>query len=431
MRFLIAACLTLLLANGHALAGDAAGSNDRALAPGVPLSDAGMPATKILVMVRMPPPHFRPDAGYGDGYRGAPAREARRRIAADIARTHRLNIEDDWPMPELGVECYVMKLPQGASARNVVEVVEQISRDARAAWAQPMQTFRALAYNDPLFPLQPTAEGWHLQALHEASTGRGVIVAAVDSGVDTAQPDLQGRIAGFANFVASPYVGEEHGTAVAGIIAAQANNHTGIVGVAPGAMLLALRGCQTAAPQRTECTSFSLARALQAAMTGSARVVNLSVGGPRDRLLQELLDLALARGIIIVAATDARDGPSFPASHPGVVSVAASGSPAIARFSAPGVDVPTTLPGSHWGFVTGSSYAAAEVTGLVALVLQLRPLAGPHEIERLLASERRLVDGESGHAAAAIDACRIMAKVAPTCVCDCADAVAADEPSAR
>jgi hypothetical protein len=64
-------------------------------------------------------------------------------------------------------------------------------------------------------------------------------------------------------------------------------------------------------------------------------------------------------------------------------------------------------------------------------VLQLRPLAGPHEIERLLASERRLVDGESGHAAAAIDACRIIAKVAPTCVCDCADAVAADEPSAR
>lgn len=419
MRFVVAACLALLIICGGAFAADPRGPQESA----PPAPDA-----KILVMVRMPPPHFRPDVSYGDGYRGHSAREARRRIAADIARMHRLQIETDWPMPELGVECYVMQLPAGASADAVVE---KISQDPRAAWVQAMQTFNALEYNDPLFSLQPTAERWHLQSLHAASTGRGVTIATVDSGVDITQPDLQGQVSAVLNFVQEPYVGEEHGTAVAGIIVARSNNRAGIVGIAPDATLLALRGCSTVMPHRTECNTFSLARALQSALARRAQVVNLSLGGPRDRLLGELLDVALSRGVIIVAATDARDAPSFPASHPGVVSVGADGSRAIAQFTAPGTDVPTTLPGSQWGFVTGSSYAAAEVAGLVALVLQHRPFAGPHEIERLLSSERQVVGIGRAQASRAIDACRVIASVTPTCVCECAGAIAADQPASR
>jgi subtilisin family serine protease len=308
--------------------------------------------------------------------------------------------------------------------------VRAVKHDARAAWSQPLQTFKGLGYNDPLFPLQPTAERWHLEALHAASTGLGVVIAEVDSGVDMEQPDLVGRVRTAANFVREPYVGEEHGTAVAGIMVARANNGAGIVGVAPQATLLALRGCATIARGRTECNSFSLARALQSALLGRAQVVNLSFGGPPDRLLQALLDVALARGIILVAATDAGDAPSFPASHPGVVSVAAAGSTASAQFSAPGSDVLTTLPGNRWGLVSGASYAAAEVTGLVALVLQHRPLAA-HDIERLLGAERRNVDGAGRHTADAIDACLVMSRVAPNCVCDCAAALATDQSSSR
>jgi subtilisin family serine protease len=420
MKFVIAACLlALLILDNRVFATDSPGRQENA----PPVSDE-----KILVMVRMSPPHFRPDVSYGDGYRGRAAREARRRIAGDIARAHGLQIETDWPMPELGVECYVMQVPRGASAETVVG---KISQDSRAAWAQPMQTFRALDYNDPLFSLQPTAGRWHLEALHTASTGRGVIIAVIDSGVDTAQPDLNGQVSAVANFVQEPYVGEDHGTAVAGIVVARANNRAGIVGIAPEAKLLALRGCWTVSPRRTECNTFSLARALQSAIARQAHVVNLSLGGPQDRLLKELIDVALARGIVIVAATDARDAPSFPASHPGVVSVAAEGSRAMARFAAPGTDVPTTLTGGRWGFVTGSSFAAAEVAGLVALVLQHRPLAGPHEIERLLGSERQVVDVDGRLTTGAIDACRVIARVAPTCVCDCVGAIAADLPAHR
>src|SRR4029077_4595858 len=92
--------------------------------------------------------------------------------------------------------------------------------------------------------------------------------------------------------------------------------------------------------------------------------------------LARLLDVAMSRGVVIVAATDpnAKDG-GFPASVPGVLAVAADGAhdatPAI--LVAPGQDIPTTLPGQRWGLVSGSSFAAAQVAGLVAVPLLLAP----------------------------------------------------------
>ena len=92
--------------------------------------------------------------------------------------------------------------------------------------------------------LQPTAGLWHLDELHRVATGKNVRVAAIDSGVELDHPDLNGRVALARNFVdARDWVAERHGTAIAGIIGARADNGVGIVGVAPGAQLLALRAC--------------------------------------------------------------------------------------------------------------------------------------------------------------------------------------------
>src|SRR5258706_14312228 len=126
-------------------------------------------AQELLVMVRMPPAHFRPDVSYGEGYRAPSAHEARRRIAADIARTYNLQMTSDWPMPALGVECFVMRVPAGQSVSGLVSAIGQ---DPRAAWAQTVQPFHGMAYNDPLFPLQPTARQWQLAELHSAATGQ-------------------------------------------------------------------------------------------------------------------------------------------------------------------------------------------------------------------------------------------------------------------
>jgi subtilisin family serine protease len=288
-----------------------------------------------------------------------------------------------------------------------------------------LQIFREV-YNVAI-DQQPTASAWQLHALHEASTGRGVLIAQIDSGVEVEHPDLRGQVRIVHNAVAhSGYVAESHGTAVAGVIAARANNGIGTVGVAPGARLLALRGCWERAPAASQCDTLSLAKSLQFALDRGARVVNLSVSGPPDRLLRELLDAALERGVVVVAAAapDADDG-GFPASYRGIVSVSpmeAGGRavmPPRAGFSAPGRDIPATLPGARWGLVSGSSYAAAEVSGMVALLLELIPNARASQIDAILRRGPERSVGGTIVAPTPIDACRSLSSAAGRCLCDC------------
>src|SRR6185369_156320 len=170
----------------------------------------------------------------------------------------------------------------------------------------------------------------------------------VDSGVERAHPDLAGQVVAAENFVEGrPYASERHGTGVAGVIGARADNGLGIAGVAPRATLMALRACWQESQSETLCTSLSLAKALNFAITHDASIVNFSLSGPKDRLLEMLIDTALSRGITVVAAADpaSPDG-GFPASHAGVWAVAAEGGGARTRaLLAPGRDVPTTVPG--------------------------------------------------------------------------------------
>jgi subtilisin family serine protease len=380
--------------------------------------------SQILVMIRMAPSHFRPDVDYSEGYAARSGHAARRRTASDIARTHRLQLLSHWPMPAIGVECYVMQVPPDMT---VAAAVGEVSRDARAAWAQPLQTFHGESYNDPLYDQQPTASAWQLHALHEAATGRGVLIAQIDSGVEVEHPDLRGQVQLVHNAVAySRYVAEKHGTAVAGIIAARANNGIGTVGVAPDARLLALRGCWEREAAAARCDTLSLAKALQFALDRGVRVLNLSVSGPPDRLLRELLDAAIERGVVVVAAAtaDPRDG-GFPASHGGVVSVALTEAertpapPIRAGFSAPGRDIPATLPGGRWGMVSGASFAAAEVSGMVALLLELMPNARAGQIDAILRRGPERSVGGTIVAPTPIDACRSMSTAAGRCLCDC------------
>jgi subtilisin family serine protease len=227
------------------------------------------------------------------------------------------------------------------------------------------------AEGDPLSATQPDMREWHLDALHRVATGKNVKVAVIDSSVDARHPDLIGQVVLRQNFVAGRNDAPEfHGTGVAGIIAAAAGNGKGIVGVAPNARLMALRACWQENPEATVCDTLSLAKALYFAIDHKADVVNMSLSGPSDRILSNLIDAAQSRGITVVGAVDPtqKDG-GFPASHSGVVPVIDEGDPTNDRraYGAPGHDIPTTKPGG-WSFVNGSSYAAAHVSGLFALM---------------------------------------------------------------
>jgi hypothetical protein len=374
-------------------------------------------ARQLLVMLHLAAPHFRPDANYNGSYdaRG----DARRRVAEALAGKYGLKVVNGWPMPALGVDCFVMEAPAEATLATVEEA---LARDPRVESVQRMQLFHVLAHNDRLYPLQPAAKAWHLADLHRLATGRRVRVAEVDTGVEADHPDLAGRVVVQRNFVDErPEAGEAHGTQVAGIIAARADDAIGIAGVAPEADLVALRACwETSAREPAVCSSFTLARALQFALDRKAHVINLSLGGPSDRLLERLLDAAMSRGIIVVGAVDplARDG-GFPASHPGVLAVAGEDvqdAPAGALL-APGRDIPTTTTAHTWGFVTGSSFAAAHVSGLVALLHELDPGLRPADLKLLLA---RTTSGSPAAARDVVDACAVIARVAGACACSCA-----------
>jgi subtilisin family serine protease len=376
---------------------------------------------EILVMVRQAPDHYRPTADYGGSYGDQLGESGRRRLAKRIARQYGLTLSDNWPMPMIGVDCFVMIVPQGRSPSTAAD---QVSHDPEVAWAQPVELYGGkgapVSHNDPLYSAQPAARQWHLADLHRIATGRGVKIAIVDSGIEVGHPDLSGQFLVNRNFVAGePLADEQHGTGVAGIIAAKADNGIGIAGVAPGARLMGLRACWQANGSATLCDSLSLAKAIYFAIENHADVINLSLTGPDDRLLRELLKVALGKGSVIVAAFDQKlSGGGFPASLPGVIAV--SDSPLApsqdGAYSAPGRDVPTTEPGGRWFLVNGSSYAAAHVSGLVALMRERRRSAA-----LVLVSDHRV--------GGMIDACATLLRLAGRCDCGCGSNRLAGAPS--
>ena len=400
--------VALVLAPASLAMAEAAGSH--------PPREAVAPDGRILVMLRMTPQHFRPNSDYGGNYGDGEGRSARWRVALRIAHAHGLSVVDEWPMPILGVDCFVMVAPADQSPEAVAA---RLSLDPGVSWSEPIHTYEGQGepptHNDPLYRAQPAAHEWRLAELHQISTGRNVRVAIIDSTIDKNHPDLAGQIEVMQNFVSdrsSP--AEDHGTGVAGVIAARTDNGLGIAGVAPQARLMGLRACWQEAPKvgaaPTICDSLSLAKALDFAISHNAQVINMSLSGPPDLLLGKLLDVALARDVAVVAAYDRNlpDG-GFPASHKGVVPVVdeASGPPIPGVFSAPGRDVPTTEPGGRWSIVNGSSYAAAHVSGLYALMRQREPLL--HSASALFVVR----PGET------IDACATLLQKTEPCNCSC------------
>jgi subtilisin family serine protease len=212
---------------------------------------------------------------------------------------------------------------------------------------------------------------------HSWSSGEGVKVAIIDTGADTQHQDLRGRITAADNFVdsdAEQFRRDRHGTEMAGVIAAVANNHEGIVGVAPDARLLLFKACWQLRldADAANCNSFTLARALVAALDAHVQIVNLSLIGPDDPLLRGLIQEGMRRGILFVgAASDRVEGQRGLSQLPGIIEVTSAGvrTPSDAGVYAPGKDILTLMPGGHYDFASGDSIATAQVSGVVALLL--------------------------------------------------------------
>ncbi|HTS54148.1 MAG TPA: S8 family serine peptidase [Burkholderiales bacterium] len=388
--------------------------------------DAASERQLLVMVIERPIRHYRPGASVLSAYGPSASRARTLRVARDLARDYGLNPVSDWPMPALGVRCFLMELPPGQSAQ---EVAGRLAADPRVESAQPQHVFRVAAHDVPPGMLETGARALELDALHRMATGKNVTVAQIDTGVDTQHPDLHGQFAAERNFVDGVRLPPEvHGTAVAGIIVAKPDKRVGIVGVAPGARLLVLRACWEPADGAGLCTSFALAKAIQFALIEHVQVLNLSLTGPHDGLLERLLDKAVQDRVIVVGASSS-NASNFPAAHPGVIAVAASGlpSPPDGAVLAPGRDILTTAPDASWGFFSGASFAAAYVSGLTALMLERSPRIAPASVRALLMQNHAAGTGSEP----VLDACAALADAAPERDCDCCTRASARGPRGR
>jgi subtilisin family serine protease len=363
------------------------------------------------------------------GYEPPPAYSlapATRASARAVAAAHDLREIAAWPIGLLGVHCIVYELPVGID-RNAM--IDRLRRDSRVESAQPYQSFATLtndfdppAASDPYRPLQRNLDLMDVAGAHAWSRGEGVRVAVIDTGVDASHPDLAGRVVKQENFVdGSSSSRDRHGTAVAGIIAAVENNSQGIVGIAPAARLHAMRACWPAQrdDSRAVCSTLTLAKALAAAIEARIDIVNLSLTGPADPLLTRLVEVGLRRGVVFVGATPRdSDGSVFPTGIPGVIGVDSAGAKRSADsvLFAPASDVLTLVPNGRYDFLSGSSLAAASVSGGIALLLSRdRNLRGDNARELLARSSRKVATAQGE--AASVNLCAAMAALIHQAAC--------------
>lgn len=274
------------------------------------------------------------------------------------------------------------------------------------------------ASNDRYF-----AEQWNLTQIGAAqawptSTGKGVVIGIVDSGVDASHPDLAGKVDASADCIGgtcregTARDRDGHGTTVAGIAAANTNNGSGIAGVAPDAHLVVARVLGDNGAGVTEDINL----AIQWVVDKGARIVNLSLGEPDLVILSRLgtplrsgIEYAWSRGAIPVLAAgnyEDLDNDGGSANYGDLHALVVGSTDAKGRVPAystslgnamwglvapggngegPGQDVISPIPGGRYEWVAGTSMAAPHVSGALALLLA-QGLGPSQAVERLLAT---------------------------------------------
>ncbi len=324
-------------------------------------------------------------------------------IAQDLQTRYRLWPVGQFPLTAIGVQCLVFQVPQDQSLEWVLT---QLRADVRIELAQANQVFEGLRAM-PGDPYAALAYGVRLIGADQAqriSTGRGVAVAVIDTGADTEHPDLRGKGIQIANFVEGgepSFPLDRHGIAVVGVIGARVDG-IGLDGVAPDALLNVVKACWYSDPTSAKalCSSWTLAKAVDFAINKRVKVINLSLNGRPDDLLTRLLVTAYRQGIIVVAAAaEDRDDSGFPAALDTVIPVIScdvNGTVTVPHWrstsfiaGAPGQDIVALAPHGGYTLLSGSSLAAAHVTGVVALLLQRQPDLSPDQVKTVLHASAR------------------------------------------
>ena len=307
------------------------------------------------------------------------------RFLEQLRARHALERVADWPLRTLGIRCLVF---EQRGSQPTATIIKSLEADPRVETAQVMESFEVLqsaaSYSDPYLDLQQAYSLMDVADAHRYATGKGVRVAVIDTGVDVEHLDIASAIDVSRNHVDADEAGfrrDVHGTAVAAIIGARRDDAIGIAGVAPEASLLALKACwpERLGDRGAKCNSYTVAKALNVAIAQQVDIINLSLGGPPDALLERLVRKAQESGAIVVAALHPTTPGGFAAGIDGVIVARDLGNNALPEtlavrtVGAPGANVLSARPGNQYDFFDGSSLSAAHVSGTVALMRERRP----------------------------------------------------------
>ena len=319
------------------------------------------------------------------------------RQADALARRHGLARLQRQNLPLIGATIELFRITD----RRPVEIVSrELAADRAVRSVQP--NFRYVLQDQTAAPSEGDPAQYALLKLrlseaHTLAHGTNVTIAIIDSGIDVTHPELANAVADSFDALGSKEGAHPHGTGVAGAIVA----HARLMGSAPAARILAIRAFGNAAAG-AQSTSFVVLKALDYAAANQAQIVNMSFAGPKDALVERGIAASAAKGIIMVAASGnagPKSPPLYPAANANVIAVSATDShdklfSASNRgghiaLAAPGVDILLPAPDGKYQITTGTSFAAAYISGLAALLLERNPALKPVEVRATLMKTAR------------------------------------------
>jgi subtilisin family serine protease len=279
--------------------------------------------------------------------------------------------------------------------RAVANVIRSLQAEAGIAGAHPNYLFALDQGSGPADPTQYAYAKLHLSQAHALAKGDRIRVAVVDSMIDASHPDLGGAVAAPFDATGAAAQPHFHGTGVAGVIAA----HGKLTGAAPSVQIL---GITAFVSKESRGTGMDILKALDWAGTSKADIVNMSFTGPTDAEQHIMLAALQQKGIVLIAAAG-NDGPKAPPAYPAafteVIAVTATDSDdnlyadanrgAHIAVAAPGVAILVAAPGGSYKMRTGTSFAAPQVSGIAALLLERNRKLDPIAIRSILTTTAR------------------------------------------
>lgn len=304
-------------------------------------------------------------------------------ISARLARDFNVIADPGQPIALLGATIVRLRLVDN---RSLEALLAALATDPDVELAQPNYEYQASERGAAAAAAAATRlpqyapSKLRLSEAHQIAQGTGVKVAIIDTAIENVHPELAGSVAGRFQISGSDQTKPEaHGTAIAGIVAA----HAALVGTAPAAKLLSVPAFSGGGATPAQSTSLILLQGVDWAFASGAKVMNMSFTGPSDPLLERIIKAAADKGAIFVAAAGnggPKSAPLYPAAYPEVIAVTATDEQdalyananrgSYISVAAPGVDIIVPSPGGGYDLKSGTSMAAAHVSGIIALMIE-------------------------------------------------------------